>query len=104
MSDYGTPKRQILVRSESQITDKVLLGVSKMCGSKYMELGIGLGLDYQTIANRISRLEGKATEHLKAFEVLQEWKSRGSSYEGLARALEDVGLNYVAMKYCYETS
>lgn len=66
-----------------------------------MELGIGLGLDYQTIANRISRLEGKAAEHLKAFEVLQEWKSRGSSYALLARALEDVGLDEVAVRHCY---
>jgi hypothetical protein len=66
-----------------------------------MELGISLGLDYQTIANRISRLEGKAAEHLKAFEVLQEWKSRGSSYSALARALEDVGLDDIAVRYCY---
>ena len=66
-----------------------------------MELGIGLGLDYQTIANRISRLEGKTAEHLRAFEVLQEWKCRGASYAGLARALEEIGLDSVAMKYCY---
>lgn len=66
-----------------------------------MELGISLGLDYQTIANRISRLEGKAAEHLKAFEVLQEWKSRGASYPVLARALEDAGLDSVAAHYCY---
>lgn len=66
-----------------------------------MELGISLGLDYQTIVNRISRLEGKAAEHLKAFEVLQEWKSRGSSYPVLARALEEAGLDGVSVQYCY---
>ncbi len=66
-----------------------------------MELGISLGLDYQTIANRINRLERKAAEHLKAFEVLQEWKARGSSYEELSRALEDAGMSSVAMEYCY---
>lgn len=66
-----------------------------------MELGINLGLDYQTIANRISQLEGRKAEHLKAFEVLQEWKARGSSYNMLAQALEDVGLNGAALDYCY---
>lgn len=95
-----TPKRRLLVR-ESEITDKALLGVATGCGTKYMELGISLGLNYQSIANRISRLEGKAAEHLKAFEILQEWKSRGSSYGALAKALEDVGLNNVASKHCY---
>ena len=98
-SDH-TPKRRLLVR-ESEITDKALLGVATGCGTKYMELGISLGLDYQSIANRISRLEGKAAEHLKAFEVLQEWKSRGASYGALARALEEIGLNNVASKHCY---
>lgn len=100
LTDHCAPKRQILVR-ESKLTDKVLLGVSQKCGNKYMELGISLGLDYQTIANRINRLEGKAAEHLKAFEVLQEWKARGSSYEELSRALEDAGMSSVAMEYCY---
>ena len=65
-----------------------------------MELGISLGLDYQAIANRISRLEGRP-EHLKAFEVLQEWKGRGASYGVLAEALEGIGMHGTASKYCY---
>lgn len=67
-----------------------------------MELGISLGLDYETISNRVSRLDqGRKAEHLKAFEVLQEWKARGASYEALAHALEEIGLNSVALKTCY---
>lgn len=77
------------------------MSISQKCGSKFMELGISLGLDYDIITNRISRLEGRKAEHLKAFEVLQEWKARGGSYEVLARALEEIGLNGVALKLCY---
>ena len=85
---------------DSEITDKVLMSISHKCGCKFMELGISLGLDYQAIANRVSRLEGKP-EHLKAFEVLQEWKARGADCEALAAALEGIGMNGIALKYCY---
>ena len=76
------------------------MSISHKSGCKFMELGIGLGLDYQAIANRVSRLEGKP-EHLKAFEVLQEWKARGGSYGELAEALEGIGMRSMALKYCY---
>lgn len=76
------------------------MSISHKCGSKFLELGLGLGLDYPTIMNRVSRHEGKG-EHLKAFEVLQEWKGHGFSCEMLARALEGVGLHQVALRYCY---
>ena len=84
------------------------MSVSQRCGCKFMELGISLGLDYETVSNRISRLEGRRPEHLKAFEVLQEWKARqgagSGGYSELARALEDVGLHGVALKHCYTSS
>lgn len=88
------------MRADSEITDKVLMSISHKCGSKFMELGISLGLDYQIIANRISRLEGRP-EHLKAFEVLQEWKARGASFGVLAEALEGIGMNGTASQHCY---
>ena len=65
-----------------------------------MDLGIGLGLNYLTIMNRIGAHEGKS-EHIKAFEMLQEWKSREFNYEMLAHALDEVGLGRTALKYCY---
>ena len=85
-----------------EITDKELMSISHECGSRYLDLGISLGLTYPTIMNRVSRHEGK-NEHLKAFEVLQEWKGRDFNYEVLARALENIGLNRIAAKYCYTT-
>ena len=88
-------------RINSNITDKVLMSISRECGSKYVELGIGLGLEYKTIMNRLSQHEGKS-DHMKAFEVLQEWKGRNFSCEMLAEALEEVGLKEIALKYCYE--
>ena len=99
-TDY-TPKRRILM-CDSEITDRDLMSISQKCGSKYVELGISLGLDYQTVMNRTGRHEGKS-EHMKAFEVLQEWKGRGFSYEALIHALEEIGLHGVALRYCYTT-
>ena len=98
LSTY-TPKRRILM-CQSDITDRDLMSISHACGSKYVDLGIGLGLNYSTIMNRLGAHEGKS-EHLKAFEVLQEWKSRDFSYDVLAQALEDIGLGRTALKYCY---
>ncbi len=54
---------------QSDITDRDLMSISHACGSKYVDLGIGLGLNYSTIMNRLGAHEGKS-EHLKAFEVL----------------------------------
>ena len=95
----SSAKRRILM-SEDELTDKDLLSISLKCGSKYLELGLHLGLDYQTITNRVSRHEGRG-EHLKAFEVLQEWRGRGFSFSVLAHALEKVGLHQLALRYCY---
>ena len=95
----SSAKRRILM-SEDELTDKDLLSISLKCGSKYLELGLHLGLDYQTITNRVSRHEGRG-EHLKAFEVLQEWRGRGFSFTVLAHALEKVGLHQLALRYCY---
>jgi len=90
-----------MLLSDDSIADKDLLSISRQCSSKYLELGVHLGLDYQTVMNRISRQEGKG-EHLKAFEVLQEWKGRGFSFSDLAQALENVGLHQLAARYCYQ--
>lgn len=99
--DYSSSRQRILIQ-DSDIDNKVLLKISDKCGpSKFMELGIRLGLDYHTINNRASGQEGE----MKVFEVLQAWKQRGVrvSYEVLAQALEEMGLSETASRYCYTT-
>ncbi len=95
----SSAKRRILL-STAELNDRDLLNISLQCNSKYLELGLHLGLDYQTINNRVSRHEGKG-DHLKAFEVLQEWKGRDFNISALAHALETVGHHHLAQQYCY---
>lgn len=85
----------------SKITDKVLLGISEHVASKFIDLGIGLGLDYSAIINCVSRVE-RQPDYMKAFEVLQEWKAeKGIDCEALAKALKGIRMGGIALKYCY---
>ena len=69
--------------------------------SKWEEVGVALELDFATIQSVVG--EGQ-TEHMKAFHVLQEWKRVAAdrlTFERLATALEDAGLNSCAYDHCY---
>lgn len=99
-------KRRLLVR-EGQIgnkSDRFLMEVARSVGPKWEEVGVALELDFDTVTSVIGSREGGASEHLKAFHMLQEWKRRAAldfTFTRLATALEEAGLNSCAQRHCY---
>ena len=99
-------KRRLLVR-EGQIGDKsdrFLMEVAHSVGPKWVEVGVALELDFDTVTSVIGSRDGGALEHLKAFHMLQEWKRRAAldfTFTRLASALEEAGLNSCAQRHCY---
>lgn len=96
-------KRRLFLRRED-ISDKTLIEISREACLKHTDLGIQLGLTYNSIQSTVGAVGANKQEHLKTFYVLQDWKARAGSdftFTVLARALEDVGLATVAQKFCY---
>ena len=99
-------KIRLLVR-EGQIGDKsdrFLMEVAHSVGPKWEEVGVALDLDFDTVTSVIGSRDGGASEHLKAFHMLQEWKKRAAldfTFTRLASALEEAGLNSCAQRHCY---
>ncbi len=96
-------KRRLIFRDDD-INDQTLLDISQAACSKYMDLGIRLGLPYTVITSTIGGVGSIKPEHLKMFYVLQEWKGRAANkftFDVLSEALEDVGLASVAHNFCY---
>ena len=99
-------KRRLLVR-EGQIGDKsdrFLMEVARSVGPKWEEVGVALDLDFVTVTSVIGSRDEGASEHLKAFHMLQEWKRRAAldfTFTRLATALEEAGLNSCAQRHCY---
>ena len=94
------PKKMLVLRSED-ISDKTLIEISKKVGSKYLDLGIHLGLDNNTVQNAIGN---ETPDYKKSFQVLQDWKKRAGNdftFTVLAKALEDMGLTTDAQQFCY---
>lgn len=83
--------------------DKILMDVAWEVGEKWEELGVVLGLEYKVLQSVVGSQQGKP-DHMKAFYMLCEWKSRSGSratYTTLADALEESGLNACAEQHCY---
>lgn len=75
-------------------------------GDQWEEVGVALNIDYKVLNGKIGN-DMKSPSHLKAFHMLQEWKSRAGgslSYSTLATALEASGLNTCAGTQCYINS
>ena len=101
-------KRRLLCR-QGDIDEKTLLKIANAVGSKYTELGLQLGLNYNWIQSNVENKANMTKDNLKALCVLHGWRARAGeefTYSELARALEveEVGLRSVACQVCYATS
>ena len=102
--DKFPQKNQRVYKSDSITGDKVLLAVAMEVSDKWSEVGVSLGIGYKILQSTIGNLGTSAPDHRKAFLMLQEWKSRAAesfTYNTLASALEENGLNSCALKFCY---
>ncbi len=105
---YSNPKRvkhldpTKVINPEDKIQDEVLLKISEEIGSKWINVGIELGIKYHDLKNTIDD-DPKIKHTLKPMEMLQTWKKmagKSFTYETLAKALKKVGLRTCALKYC----
>ena len=86
--------------------DTTLLNIARDVGTKWEELGIALGMNYEILKNEVVS-EASKGEHMKAFNMLRVCRSRDAdmfTYEKIAAAMENCGLNSSARKYCYEAT
>ena len=78
--------------------------IAKSVGSKYEELGIALGLEWETVSSVTGSVGDPRPDYMKAFHVLQEWKRAAAdnlTFVTLRDALEEAGLSTCAQVMCY---
>ena len=83
--------------------------MSKDIGDKFEDVGIDLGVAYQTLQNELEMVQFNTLPvNKKAMRMLQIWKASVAeedlTYSKLAAALEKYDLKYCADKYCYTTA
>ena len=80
------------------------MSVARKVGSKYMELGIALGLEAETVSSVAG--QGEHSHHMRAFYVLLEWTraAENLTFATLRDALEEAGLRTCAHETCYVSS
>ena len=92
------------VLKSGQITDsdRMFKDLALVIHDKFMEVGLELGLEYQTLCNELEVMK-KGSD--KAMKMLQLWKQSiigdNFTYSVLAIALEKNGLQQAAHKFCY---
>lgn len=99
----GTLKQRVIIKEGRIDNDKFLMDIAHEIGGKWEEVGVALGVDFKVLRSVVGSETGKP-DHMKAFYMLQEWKSRAAencTYKFLAAALEGGGLNTCAQQYCY---
>lgn len=99
----GAVKQAVVLREGKIKSDKLLMDVAWEIGGKWEEVGIALGVDYKVLKSVVASEVAKA-DHIRAFNMLQEWKSRAAdryTYSTLSSALESTGLNTCAREHCY---
>ena len=89
--------------------DRLFKDVSKDIGDKYEDVGIDLGVAYQTLQNELEIVPfNMLPVNKKAMKMLHLWKKyiteEELTYSVLAAALEKNGLRHCADKYCYTTA
>ena len=115
-SDQGLKRKQEAKSSSSKRkatpkegmieSDKVLMEIAREIGGKWEEVGVALDIDFKVLRSVVASEIAKA-DHMKAFYMLQEWKGRAAdrfTYQTLASALEEAGLNTCAQYFCYSNS
>ena len=86
--------------------DRLFKDMSKDIGDKYEDVGIDLGVEYQTLQNELETVQyNTLPANRKAMKMLHLWKDNTTegdfTYSKLANALEKNGLKRCADKYCY---
>ncbi len=102
----SSPKRtkKPMVKPGKVEGDRVLRKLSQELGDKWMDVGIELGLKYDDLKNTIED-DPKIPHKRKPMDMLQTWKKSAGddfTYQTLATALENVGLNTCAQTHCYQ--
>ena len=83
--------------------------MSKDIGDKFEDVGIDLGVAYQTLQNELEMVQFNTLPvNKKAMKMLHLWKDitteEDLTYSKLAAALEKYDLTHCADKYCYTTA
>ena len=92
------------VLNSGQITDsdRMFKDLALVIHDNFMDIGLELGLEYQTLCNE---LESEKKRSDKAMKMLQLWKQStigdNFTYSVLATALEKHGHERAAHKFCY---
>ena len=92
------------VVKSGQITDsdRMFMDLALVIHDKFMEVGLELGLEYQTLGNELEVMK-KGSD--KAMKMLHLWKQSiigdNFTYSKLAAALEKHGHKQAAHKFCY---
>ena len=89
--------------------DRLFKDMSKDIGDKFEDVGIDLGVAYQTLQNELETVQFNTLPvNRKAMKMLHLWKDNTTegdlTYSKLAAALEKNDLTHCADKYCYTTA
>ena len=98
------PKMTSQIR-EDKVNDKSLMKIGREIGDKWLEVGLALGVDFMDLMSRIGNNPNIPNQQ-KPLHMLHEWRTTAAelfTYEVLASALEEVGLNSCAQTHCYES-
>ena len=89
--------------------DRMFKDMPRDIGVMYENVGIDLGIQYQTLQNELETVQfNTLPAYRKAMKILHLWKDNTPegelTYSALAAALEKNGLIHCADKYCYTTA
>ena len=103
---YIPAKRNIFVKQGRIVSDEELMDIARDVNSNWQELAAYLNVSYSVIQSIAIQYQSSES-HMMSYHMLQKWKKQsacGCNYETLGIALGRVGLQSLAVKYCYEYS
>ena len=105
-TDELPAKRNIFVKQGRIVSDEELMDIARDVNSNWQELATYLNVSYSVIQSIAIQYQSSES-HMMSYHMLQKWKKQstcGCNYETLGIALGRVGLQSLAVKYCYEYS